>query len=382
MKKFLLFSAAALIAAAASAETKNVLAEMYPGPQSLIGWGTDGLLEQVTVDGRECLKVTNTEAKNSWEVQFAYDMSFEAGTTYYITMDVKGDAGTIGSGFQQTNGYKGCGNFDNFSITSDWNTVTIKGTAETSENGDPNRWVASVGDYVGSFYISNMSIYTLSEGGDTPDDPVTPVEKTWVSIINGGVAADGATASIQAGWTGDAPVVANPAGEGMVYECQIAANPANPWDSQMFIVFNEALEEGAKIKVSFDYYCSDARSIETQAQGAPGEYHHWQCIGSLAAKPEWQSFKNEVVVGKEWVGDNGFKTIAFNLATAPEAASFYVNNVVVEKEVIGATAVEAIAPVKVNSAVYNLQGVKIANSLDEVAAPGLYISNGKKIIKK
>ncbi len=377
MKKFLLLSAAALIAASASAETKNVLAEMYPGPQSLIGWGTEGLLENTTIDGRDCLKVTNTVAKNSWEVQFAYDMEYAAGTTYYITMDVKGDAGSIGSGFQQTNGYIGCGNFNNFSITSDWNTVTIKGTAETSDNGDPNRWVASVGDYVGSFYISNMSIYTLEEGGETPVEPSTG----WTSIINGGVASEGETASLQAGWNGPAPVVANPAGEGVVYECPIAADPANPWDSQFFIVFNEALEVGAKIKVSFDYYCTSERSIETQAQGAPGEYHHWQCIGTLNAAPTWKSFKNEVDVISEFVGDNGFKTIAFNLASAPEAATFYINNVVVEKETeTGVSTVNAaVAP----AGVYNLNGVKVLNSTDDLNTlpKGIYIVNGKKIVR-
>lgn len=262
---------------------------------------------------------------------------------------------------------------------------TINTTAEWQEvsqsfkniEGDKSNLVLQPGTYEGVVEIAWVKVAEVE--GETPVDPV---EKTWVSIINGGVAADGSTASIQAGWSGDAPVVANPAGEGVVFECPIAADPENAWDSQMFIVFNETLEEGAKIKVSFDYYCSDARNIDTQAQGAPGEYHHWQCIGSLAAKPEWQSFKKEVVVGKEWVGDNGFKTIAFNLASAPEAATFYVNNVVIEKEVEVGSAVEAIAPVKVNSAVYNLQGVKVANSLDEVAAPGLYISNGKKVIKK
>lgn len=383
MKKLLLISVAALIAASASAETKNVLAEMYPGPESLIGWGTEGLLENVTVDGRDCLKVTNTEAKNSWEVQFAYDMTFVAGTTYYITMDVKGDAGSIGSGFQQTDGYIGCGNFDSFSITSDWNTVTVKGTATTSDNGDPNRWVANVGEYVGSFYISNLSIYTLGEGGETPDDPVDPVEKVWVPIIKGGVAADGTTSSILAGWNGDAQVVANPAGEGVVFEAPIAANPENPWDSQLFIVFNSALEAGSKIKVSFDYYCTDQRSIETQAHGEPGDYHHWQCIGTLSAGPEWKAFDKVVTVTSDFAGNNGFQTIAFNLASAPEAATFYVNNVVVEKEVVVEAAVEAIAPVKAVEGVYNLNGVKVLNNAEDLNAlpKGIYVVGGRKIVR-
>ena len=182
---------------------------MYPGTATLIGWGDQYSSEVVTEDGREAIKISHPgESANFWDAQFAYDYEFEAGTTYYFTFDVKGDAGTITSGFQQTNGYLGCGNFDDFAVTPEWNTVTIKGTADTSDNGDPNRWVANLGKYVGSLYISNMKLYVMDS-----------------------------------------------------------------------------------------------------------------------------------------------------------------------------SAVETIAPVKVNTAVYNLQGVKVANSLDEVAAPGLYICNGKKVVR-
>ncbi len=381
MKKILLFAAAALVAASASAETKNVIAEMYPGSETLIGWGTDGLLETTNVDGRDCLKVTNTEAKNSWEVQIAYDTEFTAGTTYYITMDVKGDAGTITSGFQQTNGYKGCGNFDNFEIKADWNTVTIKGTAETSENGDPNRWVANVGDYVGTFYISNMSLYTLEEGGETPVEP----GDGWTSLINGGKAADGETASLQAGWSGNAKVVDNPKGEGKVFECAIGENTLNDdgvyddWKSQMFICFNEPVMEGDVIKVEFDHYCTDSRTVGMQAQGDRGSYQgNFQ---GFEAKPEWQKYSQEITVTEQFAGADGFKNIAICLSGAADAATFYINNVVVAKQ--GGSGVSAVNAVVVPvQGVYNLQGVKVANSLDEVAVPGLYISNGKKVIKK
>lgn len=380
MKKILLFAAAALVAVSAFAETKNVLAEMYPGPQTLIGWGTDGLLEAANFDGRDCLKITNTEAKNSWEVQFAYDMEYVAGTTYYITMDVKGDAGSISSGFQQTNGYIGCGNFDNFSITSDWNTVTIKGTAETSDNGDPNRWVANVGDYVGSFYISNLSIYTVEEGGEEPVEP----SDGWTSIINGGVAADGVTESLQAGWNGAAQVVANPAGEGVVFNFEISENTPNDngafddWKSQMFICFNEPLMEGDVVKVEFDHYCTDTRNVGMQAQGDRGSYQgNFQ---GFETKAEWQKYSQEITVTEQYAGAAGFKNIAICLSSMAPAATFYMNNLVVAKK--SSAAVETIAPVKVATGVFNLQGVKVADSLDEVAAPGLYITNGKKVIKK
>ena len=88
---------------------------------------------------------------------------------------MKGDEGTITSGLQQTNGYKGCGNFTNFKVTNDWETVTIKCTAQTSENGDANRYVANVGDYVGTLYISNLKLYVLVDGGSAVES-IAPVK--------------------------------------------------------------------------------------------------------------------------------------------------------------------------------------------------------------
>ncbi|MDE6023476.1 MAG: hypothetical protein K2G13_08240, partial [Muribaculaceae bacterium] len=44
--------------------------------------------------------------------------------------------------------------------------------------------------------------------------------------------------------------------------------------------------------------------------------------------------------------------------------------------------VHSISAPAVNTGVYNLQGVKVADSLEEVTVPGLYITNGKKVIKK
>lgn len=384
MKKFLLLAAAAMMAASASAATEqNVIAEMYPGSASLIGWGTEGLLEGVIVDGRNALKVTNTEAKNSWEVQFAYDYNYEVGTTYYFTFDVTGDPGQIGSAFQCTDGYVGCGDLNAFNITAGWNTVTISGTVtDPGADKSVDRWVASVGAYTGTFYISNMKLYTVTETGDNPEKPTYE----WVSIINGGNAADGQTASIQAGWSGDAPVVANPAGDGKAFECPIAANPTNAWDSQLFIVFNEALQAGTEVKMSFDYYCSDSRAIDIQAQGAPGAYHHWTCgVNQLQAKPEWQSVSVQTTVASEMAGDDGFKTMAFNLASAPEAATFYINNVVIEmkKEKTSGVNVTVVPVENGRTVVYNLFGVKVLDTDDasqiSTLKKGIYVVNGKKV---
>ncbi len=329
MKKILLFAAAAFVAASASAETKNVIAEMYPGSDNLIGWGTDGLLEAANVDGRDCLKVTNTEAKNFWEVQIAYDTEFKAGTTYYFTMDVKGDAGTVTSGFQQTNGYIGCGNFDNFEIKADWNTVTIKGTAETSENGDPNRWVANLGEYVGTFYISNMTLYTVEQGEEPADNTLDAL----ATLNNGAYDAATKTITFDAAW-------------GWV-NWWYGEGDFSEYDN--FVLEFEPVSYIVQVMVQYNE--GDDQAVQAQ----PGE--------------------SKLVVPLDAARKNSIKQIAIQNSepgTLKLTAAYF----------SASAGVNAISAAAVHNGVYNLQGVKVANSLDEVAAPGLYISNGKKIIKK
>lgn len=239
------------------------------------------------------------------------------------------------------------------------------------------------------FYMNHI---TIEKGEKVLVSGTEPVLE-WQSIITNGNANNGASANVISRVPGqgdvEAPVVANPAGEGNVYEAPIAADPENSWDSQMFIKFNQALEEGTEIKVSFDYYCSDARTIESQAHGEPGNYHHWQFVGNLDAKSEWQKLEWTGTISAEQAGGDGCMAIAFNLATIPDAGTFYVNNVVVEALLPAASDPDAVEEIEVAPAVvvvpagvYNLQGVKVANSINDVTVPGLYISNGKKVIKK
>ncbi|MDE6741210.1 MAG: hypothetical protein K2J58_02640 [Muribaculaceae bacterium] len=261
------------------------------------------------------------------------------------------------------------------SISTEW----TKSTVSYEVGGTSCNLVLQPGTSLAKIEIKNVKVYL----GEAPADEDTE----WVSIINNGNANEGESSNLidRAPEKGDyeATICDNPDGEGKVFFCPIVAEPAEPWSSQFFIAFDEALEKGSKIKVSFDYYCTDERTIDTQAHGTPGAYHHWAFIGSLNAKPEWQKHKWSGIISPEQAGAEGCGSIAFNLSTKPEGATFYINNVVVELEKKISTAVEtvngAVVPVK---GVYNFQGVKVADSFDEVTVPGLYITNGKKIVKK
>lgn len=165
--------------------TGNVVASFYDGNGGTFGGWGNATFDNVDEDGKPCLKFTNEESQNSWAVQMAIFYAFTPGTKYYLGFDIKGTpAKAISSGFQAERDYKGCGSMSKFNITENWEHVIIYGepydaAAEGEESNPPSRWLADLGQYVGTFYITNVKFYT--EGGNdlvssvTSDEPVRTV---------------------------------------------------------------------------------------------------------------------------------------------------------------------------------------------------------------
>lgn len=344
---------------------------------------------------------------------------FEVETLYGIKTKIRGSQnGTV----QVSMGDWGAVAVASLDVTTDWTEVELPvGMIPNDEDGNPvteGFVLITTKDEDSSIYydgVLEMEYCTVAVFTEIPP-VVIPTE--WVSIIQNGNANDGESynlidrdPSIDEGGLNEmvndwyAYICDNPAGDGKVYYCPIVANPqpgfnnsteadqiekwgefqgVYDWSSQFFILFDEALEAETNLKVSFDYYCSDERNIATQAHGYPGQYHHWECIGTLAAKPEWQHKEWEGEVGSNWVGADGFLSIAFNLSNMDAAATFYINNVVVEveKEIAEGKVEKVNAVIVPAKGVYNFQGIKVANSIEEVTAPGMYIANGKKVVIK
>ncbi|MDE7097239.1 MAG: hypothetical protein K2O47_07090, partial [Muribaculaceae bacterium] len=329
-----------------------------------------------------------------------YNVKFEPETFYGIITKVKGTkAGTakvaLGSWGETVDA--------DLDITEEWTEVSLP-VGEVKLSSDPEEEYFVLVTLEGYEGTVEMEYCTLAVFTEIIPEPTTE----WVSVITNGNANVGESANMidrePEKEDYEATICDNPNGEGKVFYCPIVNNPdpgVNPqtdaekaehpdwsgvydWSSQFFILFNEGLEADTNIKVSFDYYCTDSRTINTQAHGEPGNYHHWQFIGDLAAKPEWQHKEWEGTISASHAGADGCWSIAFNLSTAEPAATFYINNVVVEVEKdIEENAVKTVNAIVVPAAgVYNLQGVKVADTLENVTVPGLYISNGKKVIKK
>lgn len=129
--------------------------------QKIIGWGNGSTIEVVAENGGHAYALTNPSAANFWEAQVAYDVNgvFEEGTEHFLEYDIKGSVagGTFRAGFQNTDGYKGCGDFDNATITTEWQHVS---TSTLCSGPGATRFLFSYGDYAGTVYLDNIQLYT------------------------------------------------------------------------------------------------------------------------------------------------------------------------------------------------------------------------------
>ena len=174
---------------------------------------------------------------------------------------------------------------------------------------------------------------------------------------------------------------------------QSADDPAQDWDSQFFIRLPYQLPAGTKYKVSFDYKADKAGDFDTQAHTEPGSYIHWAMIGSGSFTTDWQTFSAEGAITAEQSKEGQImQTIAFNLAKNKVATEFIFDNVKFEvpTDVVSSLTlnpavdpqpypygIKSLMSDKNAEGVYNLNGQKV-----NVIKKGLYIQNGRKVVKK
>lgn len=124
--------------------------------QKIDGWGNSST--QSVEDGVQVF--SNPSAMNYWEVQGAIDFAdaFVEGRTYTLVMRVKADnEGKLRTGFQNPDGYVGCGDFTPVSLSTTWQNVELNCTV-TGANA--NRFIISFGDVTGNIYIDYLQLYS------------------------------------------------------------------------------------------------------------------------------------------------------------------------------------------------------------------------------
>ena len=151
--------------------------------QNLGGWGMDNAPK---IENGVCEVGNNAAKENPWNSQVNYEpgFAFENGTTYHLKMKIKGSvAGEFGAGFQNPEGYKGCGDFPAIKVTTDWKDVDVA----TKCNGDNAlRLLLNIGKYAGTLYIDDFEVYytkssnTIELTDEEKKNVLTTAMGTWI----------------------------------------------------------------------------------------------------------------------------------------------------------------------------------------------------------
>ena len=151
--------------------------------QNLGGWGMDNTPK--IVNG-VCEVGNNAAKENPWNAQVCYEpgFAFENGKNYHLKMKIKGSvAGEFGAGFQNPEGYQGCGDFPTIKVTTDWKEVDVTTTC----NGDNAlRLLLNIGKYAGTLYIDDFEVYYTKSSNSIPltdeekKDVLTTAMGTWI----------------------------------------------------------------------------------------------------------------------------------------------------------------------------------------------------------
>ena len=151
--------------------------------QNLGGWGMDNTPK--IVNG-VCEVGNNAAKENTWNAQVNYQpgFTFENGTTYHLKMKIKGSvAGEFGAGFQNPEGYQGCGDFPTIKVTTDWKEVDV---ATTCNGDNALRLLLNIGKYAGTLYIDDFEVYYTKSSNTIPltdeekKKALTPALQNWI----------------------------------------------------------------------------------------------------------------------------------------------------------------------------------------------------------
>lgn len=137
------------------------------GATAIGGWGGGFTSEIIKDDGVDVDRITFTKQEQPYNVQVDFENVYPRGAKIQLTMEVKGSVeGSIKAGLQNPDNYRGCGDFEDFNLTTDYQTIT----KEVTCSGDnARRLLLNVGNYDGKIYIKSVKIVALN----VPEETVT-----------------------------------------------------------------------------------------------------------------------------------------------------------------------------------------------------------------
>lgn len=360
MKKILLFGAAAMIAASASA-AEVVLAETdFTTASGYSFWKSDVTNAEVK-DG--ALVITNeAKTENFWDVQYmvADNFTLVGGTEYTVDVKIKGFSGALHYNFgtwgSNVNGEA------TVEEANDWQNVVFTVTAKEDTDGTAHLLLQS-GDFVGTYSIATVKItYDDGQGGE----PVNPGDNKNVlaSFYDG----NGGTLG---GWGADFQNVEED-GKPCI-QVTVDSEKENDWNSQMAMDYD--FVPGTTYYIDLEVKGTVDGTISSSLQNNQ-TYAGGGNFTPFNISKEWNKQTIECTATEAGDGLPNRWTANFG----KYVGTAWITNVVLYT--IDDSGVKTIAPVKVNmTGVYNLNGVKVADELNSSLPKGIYIVNGKKVVR-
>lgn len=333
-----------------------------------------------THDGVSCIAYTNETAGDSYTKQLAIDMDYEAGTTYYIVMDVMGDPSNvaIGAWFQDKANYStigGYSTFNTFKVTSDTEWTQVVLTGEYEDEAAANRVAINLGEYVGTVYFTNIKVYAPVDEPENPepDEPGFVVPTGYKAVIEGNTADGSKISAWDAAFTGDSTHDGVPC---IAYTNETAGDS---YTKQLAIDYNYA--PGTTYYIVMDVM-GDSSDVaigawfqNTSDYSTVGGYSTFDTF-KVTSDTEW----TQVVLTGKYEDTNEANRVAINLGEYVGTA-YFTNIKLYAPEDLN-NIITSVANADVNAPVYNLQGVKVGTSENLNNLPkGIYIVNGKKVLR-
>ena len=137
------------------------------GATAIGGWGGGFTSEIINDDGVDVDRITFTQQEYPYNLQVDFENVYPKGAKIQLTMVAKGSVeGSIKAGLQNPDNYRGCGDFEDIDLTTDYQTIT----KEVTCSGDnARRLLLNVGNYGDKIYIKSVKIVALN----VPQETVT-----------------------------------------------------------------------------------------------------------------------------------------------------------------------------------------------------------------
>jgi hypothetical protein len=265
----------------------------------------------VTDPGNFCVEVISRDPEgasiDAWDTQFFITLpeALKAGDKYTLEMRVRADKEAKATtqshdGPSQYLHYIAVGDVN---FTPEWTTfksqeVTVSGAMVNMRSIAFN--LAELKE-ANKYYFDDIKIVVEK----------APVVTTWKNImVNGNLEGDDLSGIVcrEKGQADVANVVAGAGVDGSKGAViNSAADAANSWDTQFFVVVPQKLAAGTQYKIKFSVRSDADATISTQTHSTPGNYLGG-AFGNFDSKSAWTVIEKEGTIGSD-----DTQTIAFNL---------------------------------------------------------------------